>query len=89
MLREEFERLVTAKLAALQEAAGARSGPVAVSELQVIAAAAMELLTVTLANMPEPERSHAVERLSKTLATDVAKKRQRLEQKIPPPEGSA
>jgi hypothetical protein len=63
-------------------------------ELDILAAAAMELLTITLANMPEPKRGERVRGLSTTMAADVAQKRERLEQKIPArrldtPKGSA
>jgi hypothetical protein len=63
-------------------------------DLEILAAASMELLTLTLANTPEPARGETVRGLSATLATDVAQKRKRLEQKIPnrrldTPEGSA
>ena len=51
-------------------------------DLDVLAAATMELLTMTLANMPEPIRGKRVEGLSATLAADVAKKRERLDQNI-------
>jgi hypothetical protein len=52
-------------------------------DLDVLAAAAMELLTMVLANMPEPIRGERVKGLSATLAANVAQKRERLEQKIP------
>jgi len=54
---------------------------------------------LALANMPEPMRGERVRGLSATLASDVAQKRRRIEQKIPnrkldalrqtPPKGSA
>jgi hypothetical protein len=85
---------VTALLGQLMKAAGLEEGPISLGKLEICAAAAMELLTSILANMPEPMRGQAVEGLSKTLATDVAKKHERLERKIPgrrldEPKGSA
>jgi hypothetical protein len=83
-----------ALLERLYKAADLNEGPMNVGDLDIIASAAMELLTSTLANMPEPMRGERVRGLSDTLAADVAKKRARLEQKIPnprfdTPEGSA
>src|SRR5437763_9410428 len=57
------------------------------ADLDVLAVASVELLTNTLANMPEPMRGHGLRALSETLAADVAKKRKRIEQSIP--KGSA
>jgi predicted nucleic acid-binding Zn ribbon protein len=51
-------------------------------DLDILAAALWELLTTTLANMPESQRRRRVRQLSETLAAGVAKKRERLEQKI-------
>ena len=74
------------------------SGGISMSNPIILAAASWELLTTTLANMPESHRGRRVRRLSETLAADVAKKRERLEQKIlgrldalrqAPPEDSA
>jgi hypothetical protein len=42
----------------------------------------MELLTTTLANMPEPRRGEIVRGLSAELAADVSKKREWLEQRL-------
>jgi hypothetical protein len=83
-----------ALLERLYKAADLNEGPMNVGDLDIIASAAMELLTSTLANMPEPMRGERVRGLSDTLAADVAKKRERFEQKIPnrrldTPEGSA
>ena len=63
-------------------------------DLEVLAAASMELLTTTLANIPEPRRGEIVSGLSATMAADVARKREWLEQMIPgrrldTPKGSA
>jgi len=52
-------------------------------KLDILAAASMELLTLALANMPEPTRGERVKGLSATLAADVAQKRKRIEQKTP------
>jgi hypothetical protein len=91
---EEFGVRRDALLDRLQKAAGVSGGPMSQGDLDVLAAAAMELLTRALANMPEPERSERVRGLSATMAADVAQKREQLEQKIPnrrldTPKGSA
>jgi hypothetical protein len=91
---KEFGPRRDAMLAELQKAAGLAKGSMRLGDLEVLAAASMELLTLTLANMPEPRRGEVVRGLSETLAADVAQKRKRLEQKIPnrrldTPEGSA
>jgi hypothetical protein len=52
------------------------------ADLEVLAAALMELLTTALANMPEPRRSEIVRGLSAELAADVSKKREWLEQRF-------
>jgi hypothetical protein len=85
---------VDAMFGRLKKAAGVSLGPMTQHDLDVLAAAAMALLTRTVANMPEPRRSETVRGLSETLAIDVAKQRERLEQKIPirrldTPKGSA
>jgi hypothetical protein len=53
----------------------------------------MELLTTALANMPEPRRGELVGGLSTTMAADVARKREWLEQilgrRLDTPKGSA
>jgi len=67
----------------LKKAAGVSEGPMTQHDLDVLAAAAMALLTSAIANMPEPRRGETVRGLSETLAIDVAKQRERLEQKIP------
>jgi hypothetical protein len=91
---DEFLARANALLARLQKAAGVNEGPMTQGDLDVLAAASMELLTSAIANMPEPRRGETVRALSETLAVDVAKKRERLEQKIPnrrldAPKGSA
>ena len=63
-------------------------------DLDILAAAAWELVTSTLANMPEPPRGERVRGLSASLEGDVAKQRERLEQRVPArrldtPKGSA
>jgi len=80
---KEFVRRVSALLDRLHKAAGMGEGPMNQADLDVLAVASTELLTNTLANMPEPMRGHRVKALSKTLAGDVAKKRHRIEQSIP------
>ena len=65
----------------LQKAAGVgKPKPMNLGDLEVIAAASMELLTTALANMPEPRRGELVGGLSTTIAADVARKREWLEQ---------
>ena len=48
------------------------------ADLDILAAALMELLTTTFVNMPEPMRGQRVRGLSETLAADVAQKREQL-----------
>jgi hypothetical protein len=83
-----------ALLVRLKKAANVGEGPMSLGKLDILAAASMELLTLALANMPEPMRGERVKGLSATLAADVAQKRKRIEQKIPnrrldAPKGSA
>jgi hypothetical protein len=62
------------------------------ADLDILAAALMELLTTTFANMPEPMRGQRVRGLSETLADDVAQKREQLGLDVlqqMPPKGSA
>jgi hypothetical protein len=80
---KEFGPRIEDMLKRLKKAAGVSKGPMSVGDLEVLAAAAMELLTITLANMPEPRRGEIVRGLSTTMAADVAQKRDQLEQKIP------
>jgi hypothetical protein len=89
-----FDPRTEALLERLHKAAGLNEGPMTLGDLDILVAASMELLTSALANLPEPTRGERVRGLSETLAADVAKKRARLEQKIPSrrldtPEGSA
>ena len=79
---KEFGPRVTELLDRLQKAAGVSEKPVTSGDLDILAAASWELLTTTLANMPEAQRGRRVTQLSETLAAAVAKKRERLEQKI-------
>jgi hypothetical protein len=79
---KEFGPRVTELLDRLQKAAGVSERPMTSGDLDILAAASWELLTTTLANMSEPQRGRRVRRLSETLTADVAKKRERLEQKI-------
>jgi hypothetical protein len=88
-----------ALLERLKKAAHVGEGPMSLGKLDILAAASTELLTLALANMPEPMRGERVRGLSATLARDVVQKRRRIEQKIPnrkldalrqtPPKGSA
>jgi hypothetical protein len=89
---KDFGPRVTELLDRLQKAAGVSERPMALGDLDILAAASWELLTTTLANMPESQRRRRVRQLSETLA------RERLEQKIvgrldmlrrAPPEDSA
>ena len=84
---KEFVRRVNALLDRLQKAAGLGEGAMNQADLDVLAVASVELLTNTLANMPEPMRGDRLRALSMTLEADVAKKRKRIEQSIP--KGSA
>ena len=96
---KEFGPRRDAMLERLKKAANVGQGPMSLGKLDILAAASMELLTLALANMPEPTRGERVRGLSATLAADVAQKRKRIEQKIPnrkldalrqtPPRGSA
>ncbi len=92
---EDFNSRVKVLLDRLHKAAGVgKSSKMTLGDLDVLAAAAMELLTTALANMPEPTRGERVRGVSTTLAADVAQKRERVEQKIPSrkletPKGSA
>lgn len=79
---KEFGPRVTELLDRLEKAAGVSERPMTSGDLDILAAASWELLTTTLANMPEPQRGRRVRRLSETLTAGVAKKRERLEQKI-------
>jgi hypothetical protein len=91
----EFGPRRDAMLRRLHKAAGvSKPKPMNLADLEVLAAATAELLTNTLANMPEPRRGEVVRGLSETLAADVARKREWLEQRIPnrrfdAPKGSA
>ena len=95
---KDFGPRVTELPDRLQKAAGVSERPMTLGDLDILAAASWELLTTTLANMPESQRRRRVRQLSETLAAGVAKKRERLEQKIvgrldmlrrAPPEDSA
>jgi hypothetical protein len=79
---KEFGPRVTELLDRLEKAAGVSERPMTSGDLDILAAASWELLTTTLANMHEAQRGRRVRQLSETLATDVAKKRGRVEQKI-------
>ena len=88
---KEFGPRVAALVNRLQEAAGVRELRTR-ADLDILAAAALELLTSALANMPEPMRCQRVRGLSETLAADVEKKREQLGLDVlqqTPPKGSA
>ena len=80
---KEFGPRRDALLARLKKAANVGEGLMSLGKLDILAAASMELLTLALANMPEPTRGERVKGLSATLAADVAQKRKRIEQKTP------
>jgi hypothetical protein len=81
---KEFGPRRDAMLGRLAEAAGVtQPKPMSLGDLEVLAAASMELLTTALANIPEPRRGELVNGLSATMAADVARKREWLEQRIP------
>jgi hypothetical protein len=80
---KEFGPRRDAMLERLKKAANVGEGPMSLGKLDILAAASMELLTLALANMPEPTRGERVKGLTATLAADVAQKRKRIEQKIP------
>jgi hypothetical protein len=79
---QDFAPRVTELLDRLQKAAGVSERQMTLGDLDILAAASWELLTTTLANMPESHRGRRVKQLSESLMADVAKKRDRLEQKI-------
>jgi hypothetical protein len=88
---KEFGPRVAELLDRLQKAAGVRELRT-MADLDILAAALMELLTTTFANMPEPMRGQRVRGLSETLAADVAQKREQLGLDVlqqMPPKGSA
>ena len=88
---KEFGPRVAALVDRLQEAAGVRELRTR-ADLDILGAAALELLTSALANMPEPMRGQRVRGVSETLAADVAKKREQLGVDVlqqTPPKGSA
>jgi hypothetical protein len=88
---KEFGPRVAALVNRLQEAAGVRELR-NMADLDILAAAALELLTSALANMPEPMRGKRVSGVSETLAAEVAKKREQLGLDVlqhTPPKGSA
>jgi hypothetical protein len=79
----EFGPRRDAMLRRLQKAAGVgKPKPMNLADLEVLAAALMELLTTALANMPEPRRGEIVRGFSAELAADVSKKREWLEQRL-------
>ena len=88
---EEFGPRVVGVLDRLQKAAGVGELRTR-ADLDILAAAALELLTSALANMPEPMRGERVRGVSETLTAEVAKKREQLGLNVlqqTPPKGSA
>jgi len=90
----EFLKDIDVMLGQLKKAAGVSEGPMTQRDLDVLAAASADLLTLAIANMPEPRRGETIRELSEMLAVDVAKKREWLERKNPnrrldTPKGSA
>jgi len=69
-----------------KKAAGLSEGPMSLGDLDILAAS-MELLALTLANMPKSMREIRLRAMPAILAADVAQKRKRIEEKIP--KGSA
>ena len=70
---KDFGPRVTELLDGLQKAAGVSERPMTLGDLDILAAASWELLTTTLANMPESQRCRRVRQLSETLAAGDAK----------------
>jgi len=68
---KEFGPRVAALVNRLQEAAGVRELR-NMADLDIFAAAALELLTSALANMPEPMRGERVRGVSETLTANAA-----------------
>jgi hypothetical protein len=66
----------------LQKAAGLSEGRISLADLDILAAALMELLGFALANMPEPMCRERLNGFPGILAGDVAHKRRRIEQMI-------
>jgi hypothetical protein len=57
---KDFGPRVTELLDRLQKAAGVSERPMTLGDLDILAAASWELLTTTLANMPESQRRRRV-----------------------------
>ena len=70
---KEFGPRVTELLDRLEKAAGVSERPMTSGDLDILAAASWELLTTTLANMPESQRGKRVRRLTETLAALLPK----------------
>jgi len=88
---DEFDSRVQALLEQLKKAAGLSEGPMSLGDLDILAAASMELLALAIANMPKSMREIRLKGLPAILAADVAQKRKRIEQTIEQaiPKGSA
>jgi hypothetical protein len=79
---DEFDSRVQALLEQLKKAAGLSEGPMSLGDLDILAAASMELLALAIANMPKSMREIRLKGLPAILAADVAQKRKRIEQTI-------
>ena len=88
---DEFDSRVQALLEQLKKAAGLSEGPMSLGNLDILAAASMELLALAIANMPKSMREIRLKGLPAILAADAAQKRKRIEQTIEQaiPKGSA
>jgi hypothetical protein len=80
---KEFGSRVNALVDRLQKATGLNEGPISLGDLDILAAALMELLGFALANMPEPMCRERLNGFPTILEGDVAQKRRRIGQMIP------
>ena len=88
---DEFDSRVQALLEHLKKATGLSEGSMSLGDLDILAAASMELLALAIAKMPKSMRDVRLKGLPAVLAADVAQKRKRIEQTIEQtiPKGSA
>jgi len=88
---DEFDSRVQVLLEQLKKTAGLSEGSMSLGDLDIVAAASMELLALAIANMPKSMRDVRLKAMPWILAADVAQKRKRIEQKIEQtiPTGSA
>ena len=84
---DEFDSRVQALLEHLKKATGLSEGSMSLGDLDILAAASMELLALAIAKMPKSMRDVRLKGLPAVLAADVAQKRKHIEEKIP--KGSA